>query len=60
MVTALLVIPFRFAVTVACEPDVALELTVPLPLPCVMVSTAVFDTVHDTCVVMSCVWLLPE
>lgn len=55
IVTALLVIPLRLAVTVACEPDVALELTVPLPLPCVIVSTDVFDTVHDTCVVMSCV-----
>ena len=33
MVTALLVIPLRLAVTVVVELDVALELTVPLTLP---------------------------
>ena len=60
IVTALLVIPFKVAVTVAVCPEAALELTVPLPLPWFMVSTAVFETVQLTWVVMSCCWLLPE
>ena len=58
--TALLVIPFNVAVTVAVCPVAALELTVPLPLPWFSVSTAVFETVQLTDVVMSCCVLLPE
>ena len=60
MVTVLLVIPLRLAVTLTVVPDMALVLTVALPLPWLRVSTVVFETVQVTCVVMSCCVLLPE
>ena len=58
MVNTLLVMPFRVAVTLVVEPEVAVELTAPLPLAMVAI-TAVLLLVQLTRLVMSCCVELP-
>lgn len=58
MVTVLLLMPLRVAVTLVVEPEVAVESTAPLPLV-IVVMTAVLLLLQVTWLVMSCCCALP-